>query len=131
MTMAAMTIDDRGPEFTHLPVMLDQVLSALAPRPFGVYVDATAGAARVIAFDRDPLAVRVASERLSEFGERARVVHARFDQIAEQLGALGVEQIDGLLADLGVSSAQLDEAARGMSFRAAGPLDSDAGRDCA
>jgi 16S rRNA (cytosine1402-N4)-methyltransferase len=136
MTMAAMTIDDTTPEFTHLPVMLDEVLSALSPRAFGVYVDATAGGAghssailracpgaRLVAFDRDPLAVRVASERLAEFGDRARVVHARFDQIGSELAALGIEHVDGLLADLGVSSAQLDEPERGMSFRANGPLD--------
>jgi 16S rRNA (cytosine1402-N4)-methyltransferase len=136
MTMAAMTTDDVAPQFTHLPVMLDEVLAALAPRPFGVYVDATAGGAghsaailrscpgaRLVAFDRDPLAVRVASERLAEFGDRARVVHASFDQISKELAALGIERVDGLLADLGVSSAQLDDAGRGMSFRAAGPLD--------
>jgi 16S rRNA (cytosine1402-N4)-methyltransferase len=116
--------------------MLDEVLAALEPRPFGVYVDATAGGAghsaailracagaRVIAFDRDPLAVRVASERLFEFGDRARVIHGRFDQISSELSAIGVERIDGLLADLGVSSAQLDDAGRGMSFRTSGPLD--------
>ena len=136
MTMAAITIDDAASEFSHQPVMLDEVLAALSPRPFGVYVDATVGGAghssailracpgaRLVAFDRDPLAVRVAGERLFEFGERARVVHARFDQIGAELAALGIERIDGLLADLGVSSAQLDDAGRGMSFRAAGPLD--------
>jgi 16S rRNA (cytosine1402-N4)-methyltransferase len=135
MTMAVRTIDEDG-EFSHLPVMLDEVLATLEPRPFGVYVDATAGGAghsaailracagaRVIAFDRDPLAVRVASERLSEFGDRARVIHGRFDQITSELSAIGVERIDGLLADLGLSSAQLDDAGRGMSFRTSGPLD--------
>jgi 16S rRNA (cytosine1402-N4)-methyltransferase len=116
--------------------MLSEVLTALAPRPGGVYVDATAGGAghasailracpqaRVIAFDRDPLAIRVSSERLAEFGERAQVIHARFDQIAGELRDQGIAQVDGLLADLGVSSAQLDDAERGMSFRSSGPLD--------
>ncbi len=136
MTMAARKLEPSDGEFTHLPVMLREVLEALAPREGGVYVDATAGGAghssallracpgaSLIAFDRDPLAVRVASERLAEFGERARVIHASFADISHELAALDVEHVDGLLADLGVSSAQLGDAERGMSFRSSGPLD--------
>ncbi len=133
---AALMLEDQGPEFAHVPVLLREVLSFLAPRSGGLYVDATAGGAghsasllracpdaRLIAFDRDPLAVRVATERLAEFGDRARVVHSSFDRMEEELAALGVGQVDGVLADLGVSSAQLDDRERGMSFRASGPLD--------
>jgi len=77
----------------------------------------------LIACDRDPLAVRTAQARLSQFGERALCVHASFDQIPERLAALGIPQIDGILADLGLSSQQLADAERGMSFRSSGPLD--------
>jgi 16S rRNA (cytosine1402-N4)-methyltransferase len=101
-----------------------------------VFVDATAGGAghsaallaaspnvRLIACDRDPLAVRTARDRLAQFGERALVVHASFDQIPERLAEAGITQIDGLLADLGLSSQQLADGERGMSFRSSGPLD--------
>jgi 16S rRNA (cytosine1402-N4)-methyltransferase len=101
-----------------------------------MFVDATAGGAghsrailaaspdvRLIATDRDLTAVDTARERLSEFGERARVAHARFSEIGAVLDEAGIEQVDGMLADLGVSSFQLDTAERGMSFRQQGPLD--------
>lgn len=133
---AALMLEDQVPEFAHVPVLLSEVLSFLSPKSGGVYVDVTVGGAghsssllracpdaRLIAFDRDPLAVRVARERLAEFGDRAHVVHASFDRLERELAALGVSRVDGVLADLGVSSAQLDDRERGMSFRAAGPLD--------
>jgi len=136
MMMAASEIEDELPAFAHVSVMLGEVLAALEPERGGVFVDATAGGAghsaallaaspnvRVIACDRDPLAVTVARARLSEFGERALVLHASFDQIPERLAEAGITQIDGLLADLGVSSQQLADAERGMSFRSSGPLD--------
>ncbi|MEO7032362.1 MAG: 16S rRNA (cytosine(1402)-N(4))-methyltransferase RsmH [Polyangiaceae bacterium] len=124
------------PVFTHVSVMLGEVVAALEPTRGGVFVDATAGGAghsaallaaspnlRLIACDRDPLAVRTAQARLAQFGERALVVHASFDQIPQRLAEAGITQIDGLLADLGLSSQQLADAERGMSFRSSGPLD--------
>jgi 16S rRNA (cytosine1402-N4)-methyltransferase len=133
--MAARRLDPDPQPFFHAPVMLNEVLTALAGTG-GVLVDATAGGAghssallralpdaRLFAFDRDPRAVAASSERLAEFGERATITHARFDEIDEVLEAAGVERIDGLLADLGVSSEQLLDAGRGMSFRNTGPID--------
>lgn len=133
--MAARRLDPEPQPFFHAPVMLNEVLAALAGTR-GVLVDATAGGAghssallralpdvRLFAFDRDPRAVAASSERLAEFGERATVTHARFDEIDAVLEAAGVERIDGLLADLGVSSEQLVDPVRGMSFRNAGPID--------
>jgi len=135
MTMAAIEFEAE-PVFSHVSVMLGEVLEALDPARGGVFVDATAGGAghsaallaaspnlRLIACDRDPLAVRTAQARLAQFGERALVVHASFDQIPERLAEAGITQIDGLLADLGLSSQQLADGERGMSFRSSGPLD--------
>ena len=135
MTMAALEFEAE-PVFAHVSVMLSEVVLALEPSRGGVFVDATAGGAghsaallaaapslRLIACDRDPLAVRTAQARLAPFGERALVLHASFDQIPERLAEAGITQIDGLLADLGLSSQQLADAERGMSFRSSGPLD--------
>ncbi|HEY2405635.1 MAG TPA: 16S rRNA (cytosine(1402)-N(4))-methyltransferase RsmH [Polyangiaceae bacterium] len=133
--MAAIELPET-PSFSHVPVLLEEVLAGLEPARGGVFVDATAGGAghsaallaaspsvRLVAFDRDPLAVATARERLSEFGARARVIHGSFDQIAPTLAELGITEVAGLLADLGVSSQQLTDGARGMSFRSRGPLD--------
>jgi len=133
---AAERLEQAPGTFFHAPVMVNEVLAAFAPLPGGVFVDATAGGAghssailrampdaRLFAFDRDPRAVAAASERLAEFGSRATVIHASFEELEARLLAEGVESIDGLLADLGVSSEQLNDAARGMSFRNAGPID--------
>jgi 16S rRNA (cytosine1402-N4)-methyltransferase len=121
--------------FVHRAVMTDEVLSALAPHPGGVYVDATFGAGghssamlategtRVIAFDRDADAVAGAERLEASFGGRLVVVHSNFSGAKEHLARLGVSRVDGLCADLGVSSLQLDDGARGMSFRREGPLD--------
>jgi len=135
MTMPAIEFEAE-PVFSHVSVMLGEVVEALDPTRGGVFVDATAGGAghsaallaaspnlRVVACDRDPLAVRTAKARLAQFGERALCVHASFDQIPARLAEAGIGQIDGLLADLGLSSQQLASAERGMSFRASGPLD--------
>jgi len=135
MTMAAIEFEPE-PVFAHVSVMLGEVVEALDPARGGVFVDATAGGAghsaallaaspnlRLIACDRDPLAVRTAQVRLAQFGERALCVHASFEQIPEKLAAAGITQIDGILADLGLSSQQLADAERGMSFRSSGPLD--------
>jgi len=120
----------------HTPVLLEEVLEWLRIKPDGVYVDATAGAAghsvaiaerlssgRLISLDRDAQALQIAQERLREFAERVTLVHKPFSKIAEAVHELGIAKVDGVLADLGVSSMQLDRPERGFSFREAGPLD--------
>ncbi len=119
----------------HKSVLLRETVDALAPHDGGLYVDATLGAGghteailaipgtRVIAIDRDTVALELAKERLAAFGDRVTFVHGRFAEIEAHLAALGVDGVDGLCADIGVSSMQLTEADRGMSFRRDGPLD--------
>jgi 16S rRNA (cytosine1402-N4)-methyltransferase len=120
----------------HTPVLLEEVLEWLRIRPDGVYVDATTGAAghaaaiaarlssgRLISLDRDAQALQIAQERLKDFVGRVTFVHQPFSKIAAAVHALGIAKVDGVLADLGVSSMQLDRAERGFSFREAGPLD--------
>lgn len=126
-----------SPGLTHRPVMLDEVLEALAPKPEGIYVDATFGrgghsgailarlapSGRLIALDRDPAAVAEAQRCFAD-DARFTIVHAPFSRLREVLEPLGVwGRVDGLLLDLGVSSPQLDEAERGFSFMRDGPLD--------
>src|ERR1700682_6278811 len=124
--------------------MLDEVMEWLGVKPDGFYVDATLGAGghsaaiaeklssgttperpsgRLISLDRDAQALELARERLKIFGEKVTLVQAPFSRIAEVAQKLGIPKVDGVLADLGVSSMQLDQAARGFSFREAGPLD--------
>jgi len=122
-------------EFDHRAVMKGEVVAALAPRPGGVYVDATLGrgghtaglldaeAGRVIGIDRDDAALDATRQRLADYGDRVTFIHASFGSVAEVLGSLGIRQVDGICADLGVSSPQLDDPARGMSFRREGPID--------
>ena len=122
--------------FSHATVMKAEVVTAIAPREGGVYVDATVGGGghseailaaaprtRLFAVDRDPIALEAARERLAPFGERVVFIHAPFGHVAEELAARGVSNVHGLCADLGVSSPQIDEPTRGMSFRHEGPLD--------
>jgi 16S rRNA (cytosine1402-N4)-methyltransferase len=122
--------------FEHTTVMRDEVVRAIAPRAGGVYVDVTLGAgghtvalleaepkARLIGLDRDPMAVAAATERLAPVADRLTLLHSAFSNVREQLDALGIERVDGLVADLGVSSPQLEDASRGMSFRREGPID--------
>ncbi|MCK2127090.1 16S rRNA (cytosine(1402)-N(4))-methyltransferase RsmH [Thauera aromatica] len=118
----------------HVTVLLDEAVDALAIRGDGVYVDGTFGRGghsravlarlgaegRLIAFDRDPAAIE-AGQALGD--PRLTLVHAPFSDLDETLARLGLEQVDGVLLDLGVSSPQLDDAARGMSFRFDAPLD--------
>lgn len=133
MTMPATIFEE--PSFTHVTVMPEEVVASFAGID-GLVIDATAGGGghshallsrypslRLLAFDRDEAAVRAASQRLGEFGLRARVEHLSFSQIGERLDELGIGQIAGIIADLGVSSQQLALADRGMSFRLEGPLD--------
>lgn len=121
-------------EFNHISVMLEETISALNIKPDGIYVDGTAGGAGhskaiasslknglLIALDRDPDAIRVATERLN--GLPARVIKSNFKDMDKVLDELNIEKVDGILLDLGVSSFQLDEATRGFSFHKEAPLD--------
>jgi 16S rRNA (cytosine1402-N4)-methyltransferase len=121
----------------HASVMVRETLEALAPHAGGVYADATAGRGghtqaildasapdgRVIAIDRDPQAIAETQARLAAYGTRAVVVHGAYADLALILLEHGRMRVDGLVADLGVSSPQLQEAGRGFSFAAEGPLD--------
>lgn len=122
----------------HVPVLVAETLELLAPerRPGGWLVDATVGLgghaeallqrapeARLLGLDRDPQALERAAERLAPFGDRVRLEHANFDDLEAVLRRLGFVSVAGVLADLGVSSLQLDTAERGFSFRFDGPLD--------
>lgn len=118
----------------HAPVMEREALAALAPRDGGVYVDATFGGggyARAIlnaancivyGFDRDKTAIERAKTWAGEFGDRLRLINRPFAEMKEALNENGVEEVDGVVFDLGVSSMHLDEAERGFSFRQEGPL---------
>lgn len=133
MTMPAF---DEPPEFHHLTVLLKETVGYLAPKDGGTYLDLTLGAgghteailqacggAHVIGIDRDPSAIVAARRRLERFGSRVTFIQAKFSDAESELRARGIGPVDGLLADLGVSSPQLDTAERGMSFRREGPLD--------
>jgi 16S rRNA (cytosine1402-N4)-methyltransferase len=123
--------DEQSP---HVSVLLEEVVASLAPRPNGLYVDATLGAgghsealldrgATVLGIDRDDTALGLARVRLSRFGERFVAVKGTFGDLPSILSTHAVQKVDGILADVGVSSMQLDEEARGLSFRREGPLD--------
>ncbi len=115
--------------------MVDEVLEHLAPGRGGLFVDCTvglgghavrlleAGAERLIGFDRDPAALAVATGQLARFGDRAELVHTDYREFGRVLDARGVAGVAGVLADLGVSSMQLDSPGRGFSFRRDDPLD--------
>ncbi len=120
-----------------MPVLLSAVLEGLRPRSGMSFIDATLGAGghaaalleasapdgRLLGFDRDAAALEVARRRLARFGDRVRVVHASYAQIGRLAPAHGFEAVDGILFDLGLSSLQLDDPARGFSFRFDAPLD--------
>jgi 16S rRNA (cytosine1402-N4)-methyltransferase len=119
----------------HEPVMVAEVLEHLAPQRGGIFVDCTvgygghtralldAGATTVIGFDRDPSALAEARASLSSYGSRVTLLHSDYRQLDAALDAQGIGAVDGLLADLGVSSMQLDSPGRGFSFRRDEPLD--------
>jgi 16S rRNA (cytosine1402-N4)-methyltransferase len=125
-----------GPGTPHRPVLLLETVGLLAPERGGLFVDATLGLgghseaileaspdARVLGIDRDPEALRLASERLSRFGPRFRAARANHREIGRVMGEAGEREASGVLADLGVSSLQFDTAERGFSFRQDAPLD--------
>lgn len=121
--------------FKHISVLLNETIEGLNIKEDGIYVDGTAGGAghsteivkrlttgRLIAFDKDPDAVQIATQRLSRYPQ-AKVVHSDFSKIPEVLDELGIDKVDGILLDLGVSSYQLDDANRGFSYHNEAPLD--------
>lgn len=124
-------------EFVHQTVLLRETVEGIVPRSGGVYVDATLGGAGhayaileasapdgvLYGIDRDPTALAAARERLSPFGARAVVLHGTFGSVRALLEEHGVSRVHGLVADLGVSSPQLDVDERGFSFARTGPLD--------
>ena len=119
----------------HIPVLAREVVDALRPRDGGCYVDGTFGAGgyssavldraqcQVIALDRDPDAIATGQALAERYAPRLRLIEGRFGDMAELLSAEGVDEVDGVALDLGVSSMQFDQADRGFSFRASGPLD--------
>lgn len=123
--------------YGHKPVLLHECLDALAIRPDGVYLDGTLGRAghsleivrrltaggRLIALDRDETAIEAAQRRLADYMDRVTLVHSNFSALDDVLREIGVRGVDGMLFDLGVSSPQLDDAARGFSYKQDAPLD--------
>jgi len=122
--------------FEHIPVMLNEVIAGLKIREDGIYVDATVGGAghsfeiakrlengRLICLDQDSEAIEAASKRLSGFGERCKVIKSNYENIESVLREENVTKVSGILADLGVSSHQLDTIERGFSYSADAPLD--------
>ena len=123
-------------EFHHVSVLLEECLDGLNIKPDGIYVDGTLGGAghssqiakrlttgRLIGIDRDPIALKAAGERLAPFGEKVTLVHSNFCEISNVLDNLGIDKVDGILLDLGVSSPQLDDGDRGFSYMVDAPLD--------
>lgn len=124
-------------EFRHISVLLEESVNLLNVKPDGIYADGTLGGGghsalicsklsqggRLIGIDRDMTAVAAASERLSQFGDRAVIVHNNFANIKQVLSGLGIKEIDGAILDLGVSSPQLDTAERGFSYNMDARLD--------
>ena len=118
----------------HIPVLLDEVIAALDPKPGDVIVDATFGAggytraildkgAQVHAFDRDPDAIANGTAMVAEYEDRLHLHPHRFSQMVGALADAGVAKVDGVVMDIGVSSMQLDQAERGFAFSHDGPLD--------
>ncbi|MEA5048845.1 MAG: 16S rRNA (cytosine(1402)-N(4))-methyltransferase RsmH [Eubacteriales bacterium] len=123
--------------FHHIPVLLSEVLTLLAPERGGTFLDGTLGggghaeavlrrlpeSGRLIGIDRDWEAVRAAKDRLSGYGDRFTALHGNFFQMKELLSGIGIGEVNGILLDLGVSSYQLDTPERGFSYKNDAPLD--------
>jgi len=136
-------VDDRSADAAavpHLPVMLAEVLAALAPKPGEIHIDGTFGAggytsailtegAEVIAIDRDATAIARGGDIERRFPGKLHIVHGRFGELDSHAEVLGFAGVDGVVLDIGVSSMQLDQAERGFSFRNDGPLDMRMGQD--
>ncbi len=131
-----MTIDNVEQTPKHISVLLDECIENLNIRPDGTYLDGTLGmgghsfeiasrlsTGRLICIDRDETAIERAGRRLAPFGDKVKLVHGNFSDAASILDSLGIEGVDGMLFDLGVSSPQLDEAERGFSYMVQAPLD--------
>ena len=123
-------------EFHHVSVLLQECIDGLNIKPDGIYVDGTLGGAghssqiaqrlttgRLIGIDRDPVALAAAGKRLEPYMDRVTLVHSNFCQMDQVLKDLGIEGVDGILMDLGVSSPQLDDGERGFSYMVDAPLD--------
>lgn len=123
-------------EFHHVSVLLEECIEGLAIKPDGIYVDGTLGGAghssriaaelttgRLIGIDRDPIALAAAKKRLEPYLDRVTFVHSNFCEIEHALDELGIDKVDGILLDLGVSSPQLDDGERGFSYMVDAPLD--------
>ncbi len=124
-------------EFTHYSVMLQECLDGLDIKPEGIYLDGTLGraghslrivqqlkgAGRLICVDRDQAALDAAQERLKDYMDRVSLVHSNFADVDAILDGLGIQKVDGMIFDLGVSSPQLDDSTRGFSYMADAPLD--------
>ena len=122
--------------FSHRSVLLDECIEGLDIKPEGIYIDGTAGGGghsfeiakrldggRLICIDQDDAAIAAAGKRLESFADRVTIVKNNFSNVAEVCETFGIEKIDGMLLDLGVSSHQLDVAERGFSYNADAPLD--------
>ena len=123
-------------EFHHISVLLNECIEGLDIKPNGIYIDGTLGGAghssqivkrlttgRLIGIDRDPVALKAAGERLKDYQDNVTLVHSNFCEMAQVVQDLGLSGVDGILLDLGVSSPQLDDGARGFSYMADAPLD--------
>lgn len=123
-------------EFHHVSVLLSECIDGLNIKPDGIYVDGTLGGAghsiqiasrlttgRLIGIDRDPVALEAAGKRLEPYRDRVTLIHSNFCEMAQVLRELGIGGVDGILMDLGVSSPQLDDGARGFSYMVDAPLD--------
>ena len=124
-------------EFSHVSVLLEETIDQLHIRPDGIYVDGTLGGGghacevcrrlsekgRLIGIDQDADAIEAAGERLQEYKDRVTIVRSNYCNMREELHRLGIEKVDGIVLDLGVSSYQLDAADRGFTYRTDAPLD--------
>ena len=129
--------DPRTSPPIHIPVLLDEAVQLLAPVDGGIFVDGTLGlgghtekilqscspSGRVIGFEWDDNALKLAMKRLASFGQRFSAQHRSYSEMMDGLSEIGIQKVDGVLLDLGVSSLQFDNDTRGFSFQADGPLD--------